>query len=91
MVGLILYIKYNTILHNPIGRPFSISNTTGVAINNTGAGEKIILMIRGGNTSGNYYHQNIVPYAINLVDITNNNLLCYRIRLYADINWNEYY
>jgi len=70
--------------YNPIGRPFSISNTTGVAINNTGAGEKIILMIRGGNSAGNYYHQNIVPYAINLVDITNNNLLCYRVRLYKD-------
>lgn len=70
--------------YNPVGRPFSISNTTGVAINNIGAGEVIILMIRGGNTSGNYYHQNIIPYAIDLVDVTNNNLLCYRIRLYKD-------
>lgn len=70
--------------YNPIGRPFSIANTTGVSINNTAAGELIILMIRGGSTAGNYYHQNIVPYAINLVDITNNNLLCYRVRLYKD-------
>jgi hypothetical protein len=41
-------------------------------------------MIRGGSSAGNYYHQNIVPYAINLVDTANNNLLCYRIRVYKD-------
>jgi hypothetical protein len=83
--------------YNPIGRPFSIANTTGVAINNTAAGELIILMIRGGSTAGNYYHQTIVPYGINLVDTGSTNLLCYRIRLYKDgdlpsvsaITWNN--
>jgi hypothetical protein len=83
--------------YNPIGRPFSVANTTGISINNTGAGELIMLMIRGGNSAGNYYHQIIVPYAINLVDTGSSNLLCYRIRLYKDgdlptaspISWND--
>lgn len=70
--------------YNPIGRPFSIANTAGVSIANTGSGEVLILMIRGGSSAGNYYHQNIIPYAIDLVDAANNNLLCYRIRIYKD-------
>ena len=83
--------------YNPIGKPFSVSNTSGVSISNIAAGELIILMIQGGNSAGNYYHQNIVPYSINLVDTTGNNLLCYRIRIYKDgilptanlITWND--
>jgi len=54
-------------------------------------------MIRGGSTAGNYYHQTIVPYGINLVDTGSTNLLCYRIRVYKDgdlptvsaITWNN--
>jgi len=70
--------------YNPIGRPFSCANTTGRSINNTADGEVIVLMIRGGNTGGNYYHQNIIPYSVNLVDTASNNLLSYRIRIYRD-------
>jgi len=83
--------------YNPLGRPFSVANSTGVSIANTGAGELIILMIRGGNSAGNYYHQNIIPYAVNVVDSANNNLLTYRIRIYKDgdlptataLTWND--
>jgi hypothetical protein len=70
--------------YNPIGRPFSISNTTGIAINNTAVGEVIILMIRGGSSVNNYYHQNIIPHSVDIVDQANNNLLTYRIRIYRD-------
>jgi len=70
--------------YNPIGRPFCIANNTGVAINNSGAGEVFILMIRGGSSVNNYYHQNIIPQSIDIVDHKKYNLLTYRIRIYRD-------
>jgi hypothetical protein len=70
--------------YNPIGRPFSCANTSGIPIANNASGELIVLMIRGGNSQGNYYHQNIIPNSINIVDIASNNLLSYKIRIYRD-------
>lgn len=66
--------------YNPIGKSFSAS-AIGITGDTT---EKIVLMLRGGNS--NYYHQNIVPYSIEIVDSTNNNVNLYRIRIYRDGN-----
>ncbi len=61
----------------PIGKPFGFASTTGIAVDGT---EKPILALRGGGI--NYFHQNIVPTDINIVDSTTNNTNLWRIRLY---------
>ncbi len=64
--------------YNPIGRPFTVSNndsTVEVSISETP-----LIAIRGGGV--NYYHQNIVPTGISIIDTSTNNNLLYRLRIY---------
>ena len=64
--------------YNPIGRPFTISNNdTTVEIT---VSETPIIAIQGGGI--NYYHQNIVPTGISILDTATNNNLLYRLRIY---------
>ncbi len=70
--------------YNPVGRPFSVSNSqenvdSPVTVPTT---ETALLAIRGGGT--NYYHQNIIPTGISIIDTATNNNLLYRLRLYQD-------
>lgn len=69
--------------YNPVGRPFSFGLTSSVSISST---ETPILALRGGSSSGNYYHQNIIPKNINIVDINKNNTNLWRLRIYQDSN-----
>jgi len=63
--------------YNPIGIPFSASNgITGISISNV---ETPLLAIKGITT---YYHQNIIPTEISILDTQNNTLILYRIRLF---------
>lgn len=63
--------------YNPTGIPFSISNgITAVGISNV---ETPLLAIKGIST---YYHQNITPTQISILDTQNNTLMLYRIRLF---------
>ena len=64
--------------YNPIGRPFTVSNNdTAVEIT---VSETPIIAIQGGGI--NYYHQNIVPTGISILDTATNNNLLYRLRIY---------
>lgn len=65
--------------YNPYGRPFGIGTTAGVSV---AATEVAIMAVTGGGT--NYFHQNIVPITIEIVDITNNNTNKYFLRIYYD-------
>ncbi len=70
--------------YNPVGRPHSVSNSqdgvdSPVVVPTT---ETALLAIRGGGV--NYYHQNIVPTGISIIDTATNNNLLYRLRLYQD-------
>ena len=70
--------------YNPVGRPFSVSNSPDgsdfpVTVGTT---EVPLLAIRGGGS--NYYHQNIVPTGISIIDTATNNNLHYRLRIYQD-------
>jgi hypothetical protein len=70
--------------YNPVGRPFSASNSqenvdSPVTVPTT---ETALLAIRGGGI--NYYHQNIIPTGISIIDTATNNNLLYRLRLYQD-------
>jgi hypothetical protein len=63
--------------YNPIGMPFSASNgINSIAISNV---ETPLLAIKGITT---YYHQNIIPTEISILDTQNNTLILYRIRLF---------
>ena len=64
--------------YNPIGRPFTVSNNNTQVIVFTS--ETPLIAIRGGGV--NYYHQNIVPTGISIIDTATNNNLLYRLRLY---------
>lgn len=68
--------------YNPIGRPFAFSTTTSKNISNVAAGETPILALRGG--ASNYFHQNIIPKSIDVVDTANNNVNLWRLRVYQD-------
>jgi hypothetical protein len=67
--------------YNPVGRPFSVSNSQGgdspVTVGTT---EVPLLAIRGGGA--NYYHQNIIPTGLSIIDTATNNSLIYRLRIY---------
>lgn len=64
--------------YNPVGRPFSIStSTSGITGTNT-----VALMLRGGNTYGNFYHQNILPINLSLLSNSNNDITYYKLMLY---------
>lgn len=82
--------------YEPVGKPFSINNTTGISLTSTSTAETVILSLRGGSTSGNYYHQNILPNLIDILDSANNNVILFKIRIYKDGNvplvnmiWND--
>jgi hypothetical protein len=63
--------------YNPIGKPFSASNgITTIQISNT---ETPLLSIKGIST---YYHQNIIPTGISILDTNNNTFMLYRIRIF---------
>ncbi len=70
--------------YSPSGRPFSVSNSqTGTDLPVTvGTTEVPLIAIRGGGA--NYYHQNIVPTGISIIDTATNNNLLYRLRIYSD-------
>jgi hypothetical protein len=73
--------------YNPVGKPFSASNSqenvdSPVVVPTT---ETPLLAIRGGGV--NYYHQNIIPTGISIIDTATNNNLLYRLRLYQDGNF----
>jgi hypothetical protein len=63
--------------YSPIGRPFGISSTSGISV---AATEVPILALKGGSI--NYFHQNIIPIDINILDSTQNNTNLWTIRLY---------
>jgi hypothetical protein len=67
--------------YSPIGRPFGISSTSGISVDNT---EKAIIGLKGGTS--NYFHQNIIPTDFNIVDSTTNNTNLWRMRLYLGSN-----
>lgn len=64
-----------------MGRPFGFSSTSAISVGTT---ETPILALRGGGI--NYFHQNIIPKTIDLVDTANNNATLWRIRIYQDLN-----
>lgn len=64
--------------YNPIGRPFTVSNGSSTVTVPTS--ETPLIAIRGGGV--NYYHQNIVPTGISIIDTSTNNNLLYRLRIY---------
>ncbi len=64
--------------YNPIGRPFTVSN--GSSAITVPTSETPLIAIRGGGV--NYYHQNIVPTGISIIDTSTNNNLLYRLRIY---------
>ncbi len=68
--------------YNPVGRPFSVSNSQGSVDSpvTVGVNETPVLAIRGGGP--NYYHQNIIPIGLSIIDTATNNNLLYRLRLY---------
>ena len=70
--------------YNPVGKPFSVSNSqenvnSPVTVSTV---ETPLLAIRGGGV--NYYHQNIVPKGMSIIDTATNNNLLYRLRLYTN-------
>ncbi len=73
--------------YNPTGKPFSVSNSqenvdSPVTVPTS---ETPLLAIRGGGI--NYYHQDIIPTGISIIDTATNNNLLYRLRLYQDGNF----
>ena len=66
--------------YNPTGKPFTVSNSQeGVDSPVTvPTSETPLLAIRGGGL--NYYHQNIIPTGISIIDTATNNNLLYRLR-----------
>lgn len=68
--------------YNPIGRPFTVSNSQNNVDSpvTVGTTEVPLLAIRGGGV--NYYHQNIIPTGLSIIDTATNNNLLYRLRLY---------
>lgn len=64
--------------YNPTGKPFSVSGTT--TVNNTS--ETVILMLKGGNTNGNFYHQSIIPSGLTILTSSNNDICSYKLTLY---------
>jgi hypothetical protein len=83
--------------YNPIGRPFSISNTTAISLTNTN--ETPILALRGNinestGTSNQFNHQNIIPSIISVFGASNPDFF-FRVRLFLAPNtitattWND--
>jgi len=64
--------------YNPTGKPFSISSF----IEDVGGTDKVILMLKGGNTGGNFYHQSIIPSGLNILTNSNNDIFLYKLTLY---------
>ena len=69
--------------YSPIGRPFGFSSAIGKSVSST---EIPILALRGDTGGNNYYHQNILPMDINIIDSTTNNVNMWIIRLYLGSN-----
>ena len=74
--------------YNPVGRPFAVPSTGvfPVSINTisgtSSSSELPLLALRGGGV--NYFHQNIIPLNLSVVDIDKNNINLWRLRLYQD-------
>jgi hypothetical protein len=63
---------------NPIGYPFTISNnTTGISVTTS----ETPLLVLLGNTTYNYYHENIIPTSFNIFT-SDSSIVLYRLRLY---------
>lgn len=65
--------------YSPIGRSFGFSSIAGISVQST---EIPILALRGDTSGNNYYHQNIIPIDINILDTTTNNANIWTMRLY---------
>lgn len=65
--------------YNPTGKPFSISSGS-ITVNNTN--ETVILMLKGGNNNGNFYHQSIIPSGLSILTGSNNDICSYKLTLY---------
>lgn len=76
--------------YNPAGRPFSIASS-----NSSFSSDTILLMFRGGNTNGNYYHQNILPTDLSLMTAGTSDIFSYKLTLYfagattSSTNWQD--
>lgn len=71
--------------YEPAGRPFSVGvSGSGIAV--TTGSETPLIAIRGGNTLGNYYHQNILPTGINILSTGSNDYCLYYLRMYLPPN-----
>lgn len=66
--------------YNPRGKPFSFNS--GLISFTTS--ETPIVAFRGGGS--NYYHQEIIPNNINILDTDKNNTCIWKLRLYMDNN-----
>jgi hypothetical protein len=64
--------------YSPIGKPFSIGITGSIS----NSSEKFILYLRGGNTNGNFYHQQIVPQDISITSQGVSDLFFVKVYLY---------
>jgi hypothetical protein len=64
---------------SPVGRPFSVSNSTTL-VQIAGNVEEPILFLRGG--SSNYNNQNIIPTGLSIISTTANNLVLYKLVLF---------
>ena len=68
--------------YTPIGRPFSINTNVNAS---TYTSFTPILFLRGGNTLGNYYHQQIIPSDITIISNTANGIGILRLRLFFTV------
>jgi hypothetical protein len=83
--------------YTPVGRPFT-APTGGIIYSlnpSSTSTEYALIAIRGGDS--NYFHQNILPTVVNIVDSQANNISIYRLRLFQNglginvnpLSWNS--
>lgn len=79
--------------YSPVGRPFVAPGSQMYSLALAANTETGLIAIRGGGS--NYYHQNILPSTVNVVDSSNGNVGLWRLRLFLDLtgisvsSWNS--
>lgn len=70
--------------YTPVGRPFTAPTSSIIYSFNPSSTstEYALIAIRGGDS--NYFHQNILPTVVNIVDSQANNISIYRLRLFQN-------